>query len=61
MGKKRRGKYPAAFPSLAPDCWFPRSDMPRPVFRDMRRYPGYFGIRRRLPHRAKKLRKFAVP
>ena len=58
--KKRRGKYPAAFPSLNPDCWFPRSNMPRPVFRDMRKYPGYFRIKKKPSHRARKLRKYAI-
>jgi hypothetical protein len=55
--KKRRGKYPAAFPSLGTDCYFPKSDIPRPVFRDFRKYPRYFRIKMKQPFRVKRLKK----
>jgi len=47
--KKRKSRYPFAFPGIISDCYFPGSNIPRPVFKDVREHPRYFGIKKKRP------------
>jgi hypothetical protein len=47
--EKRKSRYPFAFPGLARDCYFPGSDIPRPIFKDVREYPLYFWVKKKRP------------
>jgi len=40
--KKVRPKYPLASPSLEHEPYFPRTNIPRPVYKDYREHPEYF-------------------
>jgi hypothetical protein len=40
--KKAKAKYPLAPPEGRMDIYFPRTDIPRPVHEDVRRYPEAF-------------------
>jgi len=42
-------------PSPEGDIYFPRSNIPRPVYRDIRRHPRFFGIKKK--NRGRKLLK----
>jgi hypothetical protein len=35
-------KYPLAPPEGRPDIYFPRTNIPRPVYEDVQRYPKFF-------------------
>ena len=54
--KRRKARYPFAFPGLRADAFFPGSNIPRPIYRDIRLYPKYFGIKKRLPRILRKKR-----
>jgi hypothetical protein len=54
--KKRKAKYPFAFPGLRADVFFPGSNIPRPIYRDIRLYPKYFGIKKKLPRKLREKR-----
>ena len=58
--KKRRAKYPFAYPGLRSDIFFPGSNIPRPIYRDIRLYPRFFGIKKRLPRILRKKRRARV-
>ena len=45
--KGKRSKYPAMSPSPDGDIYFPRSNIPRPMYRDVRVHPRFFGIKER--------------
>lgn len=50
MPRKKRGKrpkYPAISPNPRGDIYFPRSNIPRPVYKDMRIHPRFFGIKKK--------------
>lgn len=47
--KKRKAKYTFAYPGLKADIIFPGSNIPRPIYRDIRLYPKYFGIKKKFP------------
>ena len=53
--RSKRPKYPAMSPDPEGDIYFPRSNIPRPVYRDLRVHPRFFGIRKR--SRKKKIMK----
>jgi len=53
--RSKRPKYPAMSPDPGGDIYFPRSNIPRPVYRDVREHPMFFGIKKR--SRKKKIMK----
>ena len=54
--KRAKPKYPIVPPEGRSDIYFPRTDIPRPIFEDARRYPKYFK-RRKKSERREKVRK----
>jgi hypothetical protein len=48
--------YPFAYPGLRADVFFPGSNIPRPIYRDIRLYPKYFGIKKKLPRKLREKR-----
>jgi len=40
--KGKKPKYPLVPPEGQTDIYFPRTDIPRPIYEDVRRYPGFF-------------------
>ena len=42
MRKRWKPRYPLASPDPKGDIYFPRSNIPRPIHRDIREYPEYF-------------------
>ena len=40
--KKMEPKYPLGLPPVEQDVYFPRSSIPRPIFRDYREHPEFF-------------------
>ena len=52
--KRRKSRYPFAFPGLVSDCYFPGSNIPRPIFRDVREYPQYFKVKKKRPRYMKR-------
>ena len=56
LKKKKRPKrrYPFAFPGLTPDIYFPFTNIPRPIYKGLRDYPQYFGIKEKKPRYLKK-------
>jgi hypothetical protein len=53
--RSKRSKYPAMSPNTGGDIYFPRSNIPRPVYRDIRLHPRFFGIKKK--SREKKIMK----
>ena len=45
--KGMRTRYPMASPDPKGDIYFPRSNIPRPVHRDLREHPEYFEKRKK--------------
>jgi hypothetical protein len=45
--KGAKPKYPMVPPEGKTDAYFPRTDIPRPVYEDARRYPAFFGRRKK--------------
>ncbi len=45
--KKIETKYPIIPPEGRTDIYFPRTDIPRPIHEDARRYPRFFGPKRK--------------
>lgn len=62
MGKKRdsprKSKYPAASPSGKKDPYFPYTDIPRPVFRDVRLFPKFFKVKKKKTWMEKRLKRY---
>ncbi|MEM3770505.1 MAG: hypothetical protein QXG76_04885 [Candidatus Bathyarchaeia archaeon] len=54
--KKAKAKYPLAPPEGRTDVYFPRTNIPRPIHDDVRRYPEAFGKKRKLNRKAQKTR-----
>jgi hypothetical protein len=50
-------KYPMAFPEGKSDIYFPRSNIPRPIYEDVRRHPDFFGVKKKVHELTKKMRK----
>jgi len=59
MKKKRsRGtKYPSMSPNPKGDLYFPRSSIPRPVYRDIQENPRFFGVKKKKPHVMRRARR----
>jgi len=45
--KGKKPKYPLVPPEGRTDIYFPRTDIPRPIYEDVRRYPEYFESKRK--------------
>jgi hypothetical protein len=55
--KREKPKYPMVPPEGRADIYYPRTNIPRPIYEDVRRYPGFFGRKKdkyRRTRRAKK-------
>ena len=44
------------YPDLRADVYFPGSNIPRSIYRDIRLYPKYFGIKKKFPRILRKKR-----
>ena len=55
--KAARPRYPIVPPEGRMDVYFPRTDIPRPVHEDVRRYPQAFGKEARWKKRTERLEK----
>ena len=56
--RKRRSKYPATSPSGSKDSYFPFTDIPRPVFRDVRLFPKFFKVKKKKSGIEKRLKRY---
>jgi len=45
--KGEKPKYPLVPPKGRADVYFPRTDIPRPIYEDVRRYPEFFKPKKR--------------
>ena len=54
---KHRTKYPIVPPEGRTDIYFPRTDIPRPIHEDVRRYPRFFGRKKTEKGKAERLEK----
>lgn len=54
---KWRTKYPIVPPEGRTDIYFPRTDIPRPIHEDTRRYPRFFRRRRTPKRKAEEMEK----
>jgi hypothetical protein len=45
--KERKLRYPATSPSGEKDPYFPFTDIPRPIFRDVRLHPTFFHVKKK--------------
>jgi len=45
--KGEKPRYPLVPPEGRTDIYFPRTDIPRPIYEDLRRYPQFFKHKRR--------------
>ncbi len=50
-------RYPMVPPEGRTDIYFPRTDIPRPIFEDARRYPAFFKRKKRIDNQKKKVKK----
>ncbi|MBX5320574.1 MAG: hypothetical protein ACQXXG_01120 [Candidatus Bathyarchaeia archaeon] len=55
--KKEKAKYPLAPPEGRMDVYFPRTNIPRPIYEDVRKYPEAFGKRKKSVEKTRKRRK----
>lgn len=55
--KKEKAKYPLAPPEGRMDVYFPRTNIPRPIYEDVRKYPEAFGKRKKPVEKTRKMRK----
>ena len=53
----RKLRYPATSPSGEKDAYFPFTDVPRPIFRDVRLYPKFFHVKKKKTWLEKKQRR----
>jgi len=45
--KREKPRYPLVPPEGRTDIYFPRTDIPRPIYEDVQRYPQFFKHKRR--------------
>jgi hypothetical protein len=55
--KKEKPKYPLVPPEGRMDAYFPRTNVPRPIYEDVQRYPEFFGKKKRKFDNAKKAKR----
>ncbi len=55
---KKKNRYPAASPSGKKDPYFPFTDIPRPVFRDVRLFPKFFNVKKKKTWLEKKQKRY---
>jgi len=55
--KGKKPKYPMVPPEGRMDIYFPRTDIPRPIYEDMQRYPEFFKRKKRKYERTRKMKK----
>jgi len=55
--KREKPKYPLVPPEGRMDIYFPRTDIPRPIYEDMQRYPEFFKRKKRKYERIKRVKK----
>jgi hypothetical protein len=55
--KRAKPKYPIVPPEGRTDIYFPRTDIPRPIHEDVRRYPKFFKKKQKSERREKAKRK----
>jgi Ca2+/Na+ antiporter len=55
--KGKKPKYPVVPPEGRTDIYFPRTDIPRPIHEDTRRYPKFFKIEKKRRYKRKEMEK----
>jgi len=55
--KGEKAKYPMMPPEGRMDAYFPRTNIPRPIYEDMQRYPQFFKQRKRKDERIRRVKK----
>jgi hypothetical protein len=55
--KRKKPKYPLVPPEGRMDAYFPRTNIPRPIYEDMQRYPEFFGRKKKKFYRTKKVKR----
>ncbi|MGC8896281.1 MAG: hypothetical protein ACP5LB_05920 [Candidatus Bathyarchaeia archaeon] len=55
--KKEKAKYPLMPPEGRMDAYFPRTNVPRPIYEDVQRYPQLFGKKKRKFDNTKKVKR----
>jgi len=55
--KGEKAKYPMVLPEGRMDAYFPRTNIPRPIYEDMQRYPEFFKQKKRKNERIKRVKK----
>jgi hypothetical protein len=55
--KRAKPKYPMVPPEGRMDVYYPRTNIPRPIYEDVRRYPEFFGRKKEKYKRARRVKK----
>jgi len=55
--KGEKARYPMVPPEGRMDVYFPRTNIPRPIYEDMQRYPEFFKRKKRKYERTKMVKK----
>jgi len=55
--KREKPKYPMVPPEGRMDIYFPRTNIPRPIYEDVQRYPAFFGKKKRKYERTRRVKK----
>lgn len=55
--KKVKPKYPMVPPEGRMDVYYPRTNIPRPIYEDVRRYPEFFGRKKKKYDRTRRVKK----
>ncbi len=58
QARKTKSRYPMASPSGKKDSYFPFTDIPRPVFRDIRLHPKFFKVKKKKTWLEKKQKRY---
>jgi hypothetical protein len=57
LQKGQKPKYPMVPPEGQPDIYSPRTNIPRPIYEDVRRYPDFFGRKKERYRRTRRAKK----
>jgi len=55
--KRAKPKYPMVPPEGRMDVYFPRTNIPRPIYEDVQRYPEFFKRKKRKDERTRRVKK----
>jgi hypothetical protein len=55
--KREKPRYPMVPPQGQMDIYYPRTNIPRPIYEDLQRYPEFFRKKRRKYERTRRVKK----